>query len=354
MSAPGLERETTLNRRNVRNGRSGPEGEVRHEKGARLLTLARLLASSAEGLTLDEMAQALEVGRRTAERMRDAVREVFPDLEDLDDPPTRRFRIPGGLDGVFQAPTADELAALRGAADVLEAAGAGVRAASLRVLERKILGQARASARRRIAPDIEALVQAETIAVHAGPRPFEDESVLTAIREAIKSLKTMTFLYDGGRTPGREREVVPFGVLFGRSNYLVAADVGESADDARSWRLDRMRRVAVTDRPGAPPAEFSLADFALESFGIYHDAPEDVVLRISPARAEDARAWRFHARQAVETLADGSVEVRFHAGGMRELAWHLFTWGGDAEILAPESLKRAMQEALRVSLARHA
>src|SRR5450432_2115167 len=101
---------------------------MRHEKGARLLKLARLLAGSAESLTLDEMAQALGVGRRTAERMRDAVREVFPNLEEIDDPPTRRFRIPGGLDGVFQSPDADELAALRGAADALAAAGAGVRA----------------------------------------------------------------------------------------------------------------------------------------------------------------------------------------------------------------------------------
>ena len=51
---------------------------MRHEKAARLLDLARMLASSAEGLTLDEMAERLGVGRRTAERMRDAVREAFP------------------------------------------------------------------------------------------------------------------------------------------------------------------------------------------------------------------------------------------------------------------------------------
>ena len=84
---------------------------MRHDKAQRLLTLARMLAGTAEGLTLDEMASRLEVGRRTVERMRDAVREVFPQMEDIDDPPTRRFRIPSGLDGLFQAPTAEELAA---------------------------------------------------------------------------------------------------------------------------------------------------------------------------------------------------------------------------------------------------
>jgi predicted DNA-binding transcriptional regulator YafY len=324
---------------------------VRHDKAGQVLRLARMLAASAEGMTLDEMAQAMDVGRRTAERMRDAVREMFPDLDEIDDPPKRRFRIPGGLDGVFQSPTAEELSALRSAADVLESAGAKPRAQRLRELEHKILGAVRASARRRIAPDLEALVQAETIAVHAGPRPFEDGAVLGAVRGAIKSLRSISFVYDGGRSPGRRRTVAPYGVLFGRSNYLVAA---EADGEARSWRLDRMRDVSVDETPAAPPADFSLADFAQESFGIYHGAPENVVLRVLPERAADAVAWRFHANQTVEPLADGSVRVSFRAGGMLELAWHLFTWSDSIEILAPRSLRALMVAELEKALARHA
>src|SRR6201996_1341053 len=131
---------------------------MRHEKAAQLLDLARRLASSAEGLTLDEMAERMGVGRRTAERMRDAARDLFPQMEEIDDPPPRRFRIPGGLDGLFLAPDADELAALRGAAETLASQGAGIRADALRELERKILASMRASARRKVAPDLEALV----------------------------------------------------------------------------------------------------------------------------------------------------------------------------------------------------
>ena len=221
---------------------------MRHEKAIGVLDLARRLAATAEGLTLDEMAAALGCGRRTAERRRDAVREVFPDLEEIDDPPTRRFRIPGGLDGVFQSPSAEELSALRGAAELLAAQGASVRAKALGDLEHKILGQLRGSARRRIAPDLEALVQAEAIAAHAGPRPFEDTAVLAAVRTAITALKTLRFVYHGGRSPGRTREVAPCGILFGRSNYLVAAEDG---GEPRSWRFDRMSQVEVLIAP--PP-----------------------------------------------------------------------------------------------------
>ncbi len=299
-----------------------------------------MLAGSAEGLTLDEMARNLDVGRRTAERMRDAVWTAFPQMEAIDDPPTKRFRIPSGLDGVFQTPTAEELAALRSAADGYKASGAEARAASLYALEGKLLSALRGAARRKVAPDVEALVQAETIAVHAGPRPFEDAAVLAAIRTAIKGLSALSFRYEGGSTPGRTREVTPLGVLFGRSNYLVAAE-GQGGQP-RSWRLDRMSDLKVLDRAASPPADFSLQAFADESFGIYHDEIQDVELRIKASRAEDALRWRFHATQKVAQETDGSVTVTFRAGGMRELAWHLFTWGGDIEIVGPQALKDTM------------
>src|SRR4051794_10027892 len=322
---------------------------MRHEKAGRLLELARMLASSAEGLTLDDMAERLGVGRRTAERMRDAVRDVFPQLEEVDDPPTRRFRIPAGLDGLFQAPTAEELAALAAAGELFAQQGATARASALRSLEQKVLSATRAAARRKLAPDLEALLQAETIAVQAGPRPFEDEVVLARVREALLSMRVLRFRYEGGATPGRMREVTPFGMLFGRSNYLVA-DEGQGP---RNWRLDRIADIEVLDRPAARPEGFSLQDYADESFGIFHDDTEDVVLRVTPAGAEDALRWRFHANQQVTPQPDGAVVVRFRASGMLELAWHLFSWGDKVQVLAPPVLRETLVRQIELARATH-
>jgi predicted DNA-binding transcriptional regulator YafY len=235
------------------------------------------------------------------------------------------------------------------AAELFAQQGAGARAGALRSLEQKVLSATRAAARRKLAPDLEALLQAETIAVQAGPRPFEDAQVLAAVREALLSLRTLRFRYEGGATPGRVREVTPFGVLFGRSNYLVA-DEGQGP---RNWRLDRIREVEVTERAGSRPESFSLQDYADESFGIFHDDTEDVVLRATPAGAEDALRWRFHANQSVEPQADGSVIVRFRASGMLELAWHLFTWGDRIEVLAPPVLKEILAREIEVARQRH-
>ena len=325
---------------------------MRHEKGARLLEIARMMAASAEGVTLEDIGERVGVARRTAERMRDAVRDLFPAMEEIEEGVSKRFRIPGGLDGLFQVPTAEEMTALSAAAEMMDRQGAGVRAAALRSLEQKVLSATRASARRRLAPDLEALLQAEAVAVQAGPRPFEDDRVLAGVREALKSLSTLRFRYEGGSTPGRTREVTPYGILFGRSNYLVAAELGTGAGP-RNWRLDRIQEVELTGRPGAKPEAFSLQAYADESFGIYQDDTHDVVLRILPHGADDARRWRFHARQKLEEQDDGSVIVRFRSSGMRELAWHLFTWQDKAEVLAPQALKDMLREELDIAMRTH-
>ena len=106
-----------VHQRDDRTGRAS----MRWEKTAVLLHLARALAGSSEGLTLDEMARSAGVERRTAERMRDSLALLFPQLEDVVDGRGKRFRIPGGLDGFLQVPAADELAELSLAARHLEA-----------------------------------------------------------------------------------------------------------------------------------------------------------------------------------------------------------------------------------------
>lgn len=317
---------------------------MRHDKAVMVIELARRMAASAEGLTLNEMAVEMDVGRRTAERMRDAVLMLFPAAEEISDPPTKRWRIRGGLSGFEQAPTAPELLELAKAAQGLRGAGEDARAAALEGLERKIKAAMRSTVLTRMAPDLEALVRAETIAVQAGPRPSADETMLATIREAILAQQPLGFLYSRPGAEPRRRSVAPCGLMFGRANYLVAAD--RESGRVQTFRLDRMSGVEAQDGLAPAPDDFDLSAFANRSFGIYQDEVEDVTLRVAPAQADEARAWRWHPTQTLRDLPDGSVEVRFSASGMRELAWHLFTWGGDVAIVAPERLKTVMAEAL--------
>ncbi len=74
---------------------------MRYGPAENLLRLARHLAATRTGLTLDEMAAQVEVGRRTAERMRDTLLAMFPEMDSWDDdarvPKERHRRCRGDL-----------------------------------------------------------------------------------------------------------------------------------------------------------------------------------------------------------------------------------------------------------------
>ena len=312
---------------------------MRLAKPAALLSLARALAASAEGLTLDEMAEAAGVSRRTAERMRDAVEAAFAPLDVCDDGRKKRFRlVMRGFREFAAAPSAEELAELENAARAVRTREPE-RAKLLRSLGAKIGAALREADRRRLAVDVEAQLAAEAFAFRVGPRPLADPQALHTLREALLAGRMVKFDYGD---PPRWRKVVPYGLLFGPRAYLIARIPSQA--EPVLFRLDQMHKLEILHDPGAPPPDFDLKAFAERSFGVFHETPKEVVLRFSPEAAPDARNFLFHPSQRLEDSPDGSLTVRFKAGGFLELAHHLMAWGPAVTILAPEGLKELMRE----------
>ncbi|MFM8374464.1 MAG: helix-turn-helix transcriptional regulator [Phenylobacterium sp.] len=316
---------------------------MRLDKATALLQLARRLAGSAEGLGLEEIAAEFGVDRRTAERMRDAVRDLFPQMEEVREGRAKRFRIPGGLDPFFETPTVEELADLALAAEAARQGGLPGRAENLASLAGKVESRIRPGLRVRYAADVEALALTERIALRPGPRPACNPEILRRLRAALLAMKQVRFAY-AARGDGESvvRTVDPCGLLFGSVYYLVARRAG--APEPVLWRLDRMAGVEVLDAPAQVPEGFDMETFAARSFGVFQEPEEDIVLRVRPGSADLAGAFLFHPSQALEPQADGSVILRMRAGGLLELCWHLFTWRGEIEVVGPARLKAMMAE----------
>jgi predicted DNA-binding transcriptional regulator YafY len=306
---------------------------MRYEPAMRLLRLTTLLAGSRVGLSLDEMMAELEVSRRTAERLRDHVAEVFPALTHRDgEDRVRRWRLPNGVLPPT-APSVSVLASLEGVARDLTKTGDTARGADLREAAATLRALLPPVALRRTEPDIEALMQAEGSAAHPGPRLKLDRALMTDIRSAILGFRKLALTYRPAESNHAGKRILcPYGVLYGRRAYLVAHT--EKGAEMRLWRIDRLSDVSVLGENFAAQ-EFDLAGYAEQSFGVFQEAPQDVVLRFSPEAAEDAAEWVFHPSQTMEQQADGSLMVRFTCGGMLELSWHLFTWGREVEVKEP-------------------
>ena len=204
---------------------------------------------------------------------------------------------------------------------------------------------------RRIDPDLEALVQAELIAVQAGPRPVHSGELLGLLRDAICAMKAVSYEYRSPSKPVRTRTVSPYGIVFGRMNYLVGPEVGDTT--IKTWRFDRIANLQILKKPAPRRDDFHLPTYVRESFGFFHDDPQDVVLRVLHSGLEEFANWSFHPNQLVEPQDDGTVLVRFRASGMLELAWHLFTWQTHIQIVAPANLHEMMQFELARATTHH-
>jgi len=138
--------------------------------------------------------------------------------------------------------------------------------------------------------------------------------------------------------------IEPHGLLLGHRSYLVARQPSRS-EAILNFRLDRIQAAEVLDESFAFAQGFALEDYAAKAFGVYQDPAQygEVVWRFAPEAAERAAEFRFHPTQVLEPQDDGSLIIRFKAGGWLEMAWHLYQWGDKVDVIAPEGL-RAMVE----------
>jgi len=308
---------------------------MRHAKVAAALALARDLAATAEGLTLDDIAERLGSSRRTAERMRDVVEATFGPLDRLEDGRRLRFRLAAGGIGRFAvAPTADELAELLNLARALEPRDPA-RAAIFAGLAAKIAASLRDADRRRLAPDVETRLRTEVWAHGVGPKEACRAEVLAAIRAALVAERRLAVNY---RRVGSEvpvsLELVPYGLIFGACHHLVAGFAGKP--EPHLLRLDRIDRARVTELVARPPRGFDVRAYARRSFGRFQEEPLPVELVFRPEAAVEASTTLFHPDQTVDRLADGSVRVRFTAGGRAELRRYLAGWGDRVRVVEGE------------------
>lgn len=313
-----------------------------------LLTIAAL-AASARGVGLDDIERVLERDYRTAQRVVRALRERFSELEDFRDEETgrTRWKLPRTAIAPLLTPTADELAALSLAEEML-ANGAGAdQVKALRLLHAKILALIPDDRSRRIEADEEALLMALGHAARPGPRPIGRDAIDTAISTALKGCSRLRIRYRGWKDEAaRDRVIAPHGLLLGARRYVVAVDLEKVGGGIQHFRVDAIEDATVLPESFVRKEGFDLDDHAQRCFGSYQqaDGMHDVAWRFAPRAVLRAEGFLFHPGQVVEMEPDGSLVVRFRASGLLEMCWHLYMWGDAVEVLSPPELTRMVAD----------
>jgi predicted DNA-binding transcriptional regulator YafY len=333
------------------------------------LEFAQQLQASTYGMSLDDITEWLgtqsgtsqSASRSTAERALKMIRDMFDEhVEVVHRGDTysgrgdrrKRWRLrPGAIDKLTTF-TASERSELAHAEKALRDSGLVDRADIVAKLASKLKAHLPSRARNSVDTDFEALMESEGLARSPGPRPELATELLHELRYAILAFQRLRLVYRRRRDDAQTVVCVePYGIIFGQRHYLVAYSVNHYGEIPTLYALGNIISMEDTGETFVR-RDFDLNAFVSRSFGVFQEDPFQVIWRFSPNRAADVMEHHFHPNQTKTRMENGSIEVKFTAGGLHEMAWHLFTWGTDVEIIAPDKLRIKYQEMLSEVLAR--
>lgn len=314
-------------------------------KALDIMRLAEEAAARPGGISLVQIVETFGVTLRTAQRLSRALEIAFPMVQTRTDKDRRKWwQLPDSRLLHMQGIRDSELSALDMGIRRAERDGAATEVAALTSLRNRLLATMPPTFARRAEVDAEAVLEARGHACRPGPRAQYCAQVLGVIDAALKGPFTIQVDYAAAQdTAPRSRPVEPYGVLFGMRGYLIAREIGNSK--YRHYRLDRIARASLLQNSFVRDPDFDLGTHAARAFGSFHSEAEygPVEWRFAPAAAAVARSFLFHPDQQMVDEDDGSLTVRFTAGGWLEMAWHLYTWGDKVEVIAPPAVRSLVE-----------
>lgn len=307
----------------------------RLNKAEEIIELAMMFQNSYCGLTIDDIAEHFECSRRSAERMKSLLFDLFP--EKVEEVPTsdkkKRWRFVKGTMNFLISFSAMELANLMFLSKLTNDE-------SRKKVINELIEKIKALTPRRrfqsIQTDIEAIMESEGFAVRQYSRPIINSKVIEDIRIAMIAYKKVQFDYPTEKG-NRRITLDPYGLIISDKHYLVGFN--EYVNDLRLYKVDKISNLEVLDEFYLKDENFSLAEYCKNSFSIYQEEPLNIILEFDKSVAEDVMNYHFHPTQKMKQLDNGNVQVKFTSGGTYAICQELFKWGCSVKIKKPAELK---------------
>jgi len=170
----------------------------------------------------------------------------------------------------------------------------------------------------------------------------DDAEIAAVVSRAINQRRLLSFeYYKENEDEFSTRTVEPYALMNGREGWYVAS-YDPSRSDVRHFRLDRFKSAAVTDESFELRADVNPAA-DVDGWPRTGEVPAARRARvwISPERAR----WAREERTVTEELEDGAVIVERAFASMRYLVRDVLKEAGDAVVLEPDEARVAVSEA---------
>lgn len=305
-------------------------------KTEQIIELAMMFQNSYCGLCIEHIQNKFECSRRSAERMKALLFDLFPDkIEEVNhsDDKKKYWRFVKGAMNALISFTADDFASLEYLKGLSNDEN---KQKELDELIAKIKALTPQKNLRKLDTDVSAILESEGFAVRQYSRTKADLKVLEQLRSAMLSFKKICFDY-----PINDKIKIitlnPYGLVIADKYYLVGFNNYVNA--LRQYKVDKIRNLNVLDEYFEKDEKFSLTDYCNNSFGIYQEKPLNITLEFDKEVAEDVLNYYFHPTQKMKQLENGNIQVKFISGGTYAICQELFKWGCNVKIKKPVELK---------------
>ena len=314
----------------------------RLNKAAEIIELAMMFQNSYCGLCIDDIQEHFECSRRSAERMKSLLFEMFPEkVEEVStSDKKKRWRFVKGTANMLISFTPDDFANLEYLKGLSNDENRQKELDELIAKIKALTPQKNAMA---LETDIEAILESEGFAVRQYSRIKADKKVLDKLRQAMLSFKKVEFDYN---TDKGLRHIVlnPYGVIISDKYYLVGFN--EYVNDLRLYKVDKLQNLIVKDDYFEKDEKFLLSEYCNNSFSIYQEEPMNITLEFDKSVAEDVLNYHFHPTQKIKQLDNGNIQVKFTSGGKLAICHELFKWGTSVKIKKPTKLRKYYRDYL--------
>ena len=303
----------------------------RLRKAEEIIELAMMFQNSYCGLCIDDIVEHFECSRRSAERMKTLLSDLFP--EKIEEVPTndrkKRWRFVKGTMNSLINFSANDFANLE---YLKKLSNDENKLKQLDELIAKIKALTPQKNLLSLETDVSAIMESEGFAIRQYSRVKADNKLLEDLRTAMLSFKQISFKYPVNNEV-KEITVNPYGLIIADKYYLVGYN--EYVKGLRNYRVDKIRELIVTDNYFDKDEEFSLQEYCNNSFGVYQDEPINITLEFDEDVAEDVLNYHFHPTQKMKQLDNGKVQVKFTSSGTYAICQELFKWGCSVKIKKP-------------------
>ncbi len=307
----------------------------RLHKAEEIIELAMMFQNSFSGLCIDDIKNHFGYSKRSAERMKTLLFDMFPDK--IEEVPTadkkKRWRFIKGTMNSLITFTVDDFANLEYLKGL---SNDETRQKQLDELIAKIKALTPQNNSRALETDIEAILESEGFAVRQYSRVKTDSKTMELLRNAMLSFKKICFTYDFG---DKQKDITlnPYGIIIADKYYLVGFN--EYVNDLRLYKTDKISKLTIFDDYFEKDEKFNLKEYCNNSFGIYQEEPQNITLEFDKSVANDVLNYHFHPTQKIKELNNGNIQVKFISGGIYAICQELFKWSTSVKIKKPISLK---------------